>query len=70
MAKVPSLPHLRVVRALRRAGFRVLRQGRHVVMTNGRVVVTVPRHDPVNRWTLAGILKDAGITVEEFRKLC
>ena len=70
MANIPSLSHLRVVRALERRGFRVLRQGKHIVMTNGEVVVTIPRHNPVNRWTLAGILKDAGISPDEFRKLC
>ena len=70
MAKVPSLPHLQVVRALKKAGFRVLRQGKHVVMTNDKSIITIPRHNPVNRWTLAGILKDAGLSVEEFRKLC
>ena len=70
MANVPILPHPRVVRALKKAGFRVLRQGKHVVMTNDEAIVTIPRHNPVNRWTLAGILKDAGLTIEEFRKLC
>ena len=70
MADVPILPHLRVVRALKKAGFRVLRQGKHVVMTNDEAIITIPRHNPVNRWTLAGILKDADLTVEEFRKLC
>ena len=70
MADVPILPHLRVVRALKKAGFRVLRQGKHVVVTNDEAIITIPRHNPVNRWTLAGILKDADLTVEEFRKLC
>ena len=70
MADVPALPHTRVVRALERTGFRVVRQGKHVVMTDGKTVVTIPRHNPVNRWTLAGIIKEAGLTVDEFRKLC
>jgi predicted RNA binding protein YcfA (HicA-like mRNA interferase family) len=70
LANLPSLPHLRIVAAMERAGFRVLRQGKHVVMTNGQTMVTIPRHNPVNRWTLAGILKDAGISVEDFKKLC
>lgn len=39
-------------------------------MTDGDAIVTVPRHNPVNRWTLAGILKDAGISAEQFGKLC
>jgi hypothetical protein len=38
-------------------------------MARGSVVVTVPRHDPVNAYTMGGILRDAGITVDEFRKL-
>ena len=70
MAKVPSLPHLQVVRVLEKAGFRILRQGKHVVMTDDKAIVTIPRHNPVNRWTLAGIIKDAGLSVEEFRELC
>ena len=40
------------------------------MMTDDARIVTIPRHNPVNRWTLAGILKDAGLSVEEFRKLC
>ncbi len=70
MAKVPSLPHLRIVRALEKAGFHIVREGKHVVMSDNHAIVTVPRHNPVNRWTLAGILKDAGLSVEQFRKLC
>jgi predicted RNA binding protein YcfA (HicA-like mRNA interferase family) len=69
LADIPSLPHLRVVGAFEKGGFRVLRQGKHTVMTNGKAVITIPRHNPVNRWTLAGIIKDAGMTVEEFRRL-
>lgn len=70
LANLPSLPHLRVVAVLERCGFRLVRQGKHIVMSNGATMVTVPRHNPVNRWTLAGILKDAGIHPDEFRKLC
>jgi hypothetical protein len=33
------------------------------------VPVTIPRHDPVNAYTMGGIVRDAGMTVEEFRKL-
>ena len=69
MADITGLPHHRIVRAFEKGGFRVLRQGKHTVMTNGKAVITNPRHNPVNRWTLAGIIKDAGMTVEELRKL-
>jgi hypothetical protein len=38
-------------------------------MANGAVFLTIPRHDPVNAYTMGGIIRDAGLTVEDFRKL-
>jgi predicted RNA binding protein YcfA (HicA-like mRNA interferase family) len=70
LAELPGLPHRRVVKAFEKSGFRVLREGKHVVMTDGKSIITIPRHNPVNRWTLAGIIKEAGLTIEEFRKHC
>lgn len=69
MPKLPGVPHLAAVRALEKAGFRIARQGRHVVMTDGQRIVTIPRHNPVNAITMAGIVRDAGLTIEEFRAL-
>jgi predicted RNA binding protein YcfA (HicA-like mRNA interferase family) len=69
MSRISGIPHARVIRALEKAGFRVARQGRHIVMADGRRIVTVPRHDPVNAHTLGGIVRDAGLTVEQFRGL-
>ena len=45
------------------------REGKHVVMTDGRRIVTIPRHNPVNAFTMGGVVRDAGLTIEEFRKL-
>jgi predicted RNA binding protein YcfA (HicA-like mRNA interferase family) len=64
------MPHLRVVNVFEKLGYHILRQGKHIVMTDGKSIVTIPRHNPVNRWTLAGIIKEAGLTVDEFRKHC
>lgn len=69
MPKVPGINHLVAVKALGKAGFRIARQGKHIVMTNGERIVTIPRHNPVNSLTMGGIIKDAGLSVEEFRKL-
>jgi predicted RNA binding protein YcfA (HicA-like mRNA interferase family) len=66
---IAGVPHLRAVRALERAGFRVARQGKHIVMTDGRRIVTVPRHDPVNANTMAVLVRAAGLTPEQFRRL-
>ena len=67
MPKIPGVNHLHAVRALEKAGFRVLRQGKHVVMTDGVRVLTIPRHNPVNAITMGVIVRAAGLTVEEFR---
>lgn len=38
-------------------------------MTDGQRIVTIPRHNPVNAFTMGGIARDAGLSPEEFRKL-
>jgi predicted RNA binding protein YcfA (HicA-like mRNA interferase family) len=57
------------VRALQKIGFRIVRQGKHVVMSNGQRIITVPRHNPVNAITMAGIVRDAGLTLDQLREL-
>jgi predicted RNA binding protein YcfA (HicA-like mRNA interferase family) len=69
MPKLPGVNHLDAVRALEKAGFRVVRQGKHIVMSNGVRIITIPRHNPVNAFTMGGIVRDAGLTIEEFKKL-
>jgi hypothetical protein len=60
---------LRAVRALEKVEFRIARQGKHIVMTNGTRVLTIPRHNPINAITMGNIVRDAGLSIEEFRKL-
>ena len=69
MPKIPGVNHLAAVRALEKAGFQVIRQGKHIVMSDGVRQVVIPRHNPIKPFTLGGIVQDAGLTVEEFRKL-
>jgi predicted RNA binding protein YcfA (HicA-like mRNA interferase family) len=69
MANIPGVPHLQAIRALEKAGFEIIRQGKHVVMSDGTRQVTIPRHNPVHGFTLGGIVRDAGLTPEQFRKL-
>jgi predicted RNA binding protein YcfA (HicA-like mRNA interferase family) len=69
VSKLPGINHLKAVAALEKAGFRVFRQGPHIVMTDGIRILTIPRHNPVNAFTMGGIVRDAGLSVEEFRKL-
>lgn len=70
MPKPPGVNHLDAVRALAKAGFQIARQGKHIVMTDGSHTVTIPRHNnPVNAYTMGRIALDAGLTVEDFRRL-
>jgi predicted RNA binding protein YcfA (HicA-like mRNA interferase family) len=66
-----DLPVRKVIRALETAGFAYVRtKGSHEVYRDdqGRVVI-VPQHRTVKRGTLASILRQAGLTAEEFLKL-
>jgi len=69
MPRLPGISHLKAVKVLKKAGFWVARQGKHVVMTNGNRIVTIPQHNPVHAITMGNIVRDAGLTNEEFRKL-
>ncbi len=69
MSKIPGVNHRDAVRALQKAGFRVVRESKHIIMSDGARILTIPRGNPVDAFTLGGIVKDAGLTVEQFRKL-
>ena len=69
MPRLPGVNHLQAVRALEKVGFAIARQGKHIVMTDGMRILTIPRHNPVNANTMGNIVRDAGLTIEEFRKL-
>lgn len=69
MPKLPGINHEHAVRAFEKLDFWITRQGKHIAMTNGERIITIPRTNPVNSFTMAGIVKDAGLTVEEFKEL-
>ena len=69
MPRIPGINHQDAVRALRKADFRIVRQGKHIVMSDGVRILTIPRHNPVNAFTMGGIVRDAGLSEDEFRAL-
>jgi predicted RNA binding protein YcfA (HicA-like mRNA interferase family) len=69
MPKLPGVNHLDAVRALQKAGFIVIRQSKHIVMSNGTRQVVVPRNNPIKAFTMGGIIQDSGLTIAEFRAL-
>ena len=71
MTKVPSLDYKKVLAAFRRAGFKEVRQkGSHIRIEKetpeGIINVTIPAHKPIKRSTLSHIIKEAGLSVDEF----
>jgi predicted RNA binding protein YcfA (HicA-like mRNA interferase family) len=69
MPKLPGVNHLRAVKALEKAGFQIDRQSRHIFMSKGSVHVVVPRNNPVDAYTMGAIVRDAGMSIEQFREL-
>ena len=69
MPRVAGVNHQDAVRALQKVGFRVVRQGKHIVMSDGIRILTIPRHNPVNAFTMGGIVRDAGLSEAAFHDL-
>lgn len=69
MPSIPGVNQEAAIRALRKTGFRVIREGRHIVMSDGVRVVTIPRHNPINAFTMGQIAKAAGHTPATFKAL-
>lgn len=67
---MPKLPHVsgaELQRALERLGFEKVRQsGSHVVMKRDSKGCVVPMHDQVKIGTLAGVLRQAEVSPEQF----
>ncbi|MDH5429138.1 MAG: type II toxin-antitoxin system HicA family toxin [Nitrospirota bacterium] len=69
MTKLPQVSHERVVRALKRTGFYILREGKHISMTDDKHIVIIPRQHVIKSGTLKQILDAAEISPEQFRDL-
>jgi predicted RNA binding protein YcfA (HicA-like mRNA interferase family) len=67
MPKFPGLSGQDIVRALERLGFELIRQsGSHIIMRRGISGCVVPNHKEVKIATVSGILRQAGVSAEEF----
>ena len=69
MPKLPGLGQKDAVRVLEKQGFRVVRQGKHITLSNGTIMVQVPRHTTINAFTMGHIARVAGLTPDKFRAL-
>lgn len=67
MPKLPRTSGAAIIKALEQLGFAKIRQsGSHVVMRRGPKGCVVPMHSEVKVGTLAGILRQADVSPEEF----
>jgi len=67
MPKLPRVSGAEAVRALQRLGFTVARQrGSHIVLRRGSNGCVVPNHRELKTGTLAGVLKQAGVSADDF----
>lgn len=74
MPKLPILSGKKIIKALEKAGFKVIRQkGSHVILkketSEKPLLPVVPLHLEIKRGTLLSILRQAKLTKEEFEKL-
>lgn len=71
MSKLPrDLKPTQVIKALQKAGFEIDHiTGSHYVMKKGLLRTTVPYHKSVKTGTLRSILRQTGITPDEFLEL-
>ena len=66
---MPRIDYRSAIAALEAAGFWILREGVHVIMTNGSRILTIPCNDPIHPLTMAGIVRDAGLSLDQFHQL-
>jgi predicted RNA binding protein YcfA (HicA-like mRNA interferase family) len=69
MPKLPGISQADAVRVFTKRGYTIVRQGGHIVMSNGTGRLVIPRHNSINPFTMAKIARDAGLTPEQFREL-
>jgi len=72
MKKLPRISGRKCVKALQRAGFYIKRRhGSHIILRRDEpfAQIVVPDHRELDRGTLRAIIRQAGLSVEEFLKL-
>lgn len=74
MKKLPRLSGRKVIKILLKTGYNIARQkGSHVILVKkteeGKKAVVVPNHKEVDKGTLLEIIRQAGLTKEEFLEL-
>ncbi|MCK4223914.1 MAG: type II toxin-antitoxin system HicA family toxin [candidate division Zixibacteria bacterium] len=72
MSKLPRISGQKCVKALEKVGFYFKRQeGSHIILRRDEpfAQVVVPDHKELDRGTLRAIIRQVGLSVDEFMKL-
>ncbi len=74
MSRLPVLSGREVIKILGKIGFAPIRQkGSHIILSKsdleGKIGLVVPDHKEIDKGTLIEIIRQAGLTREEFLKL-
>ena len=73
MSKLPSISGKRLCRILEKIGYSIDHQtGSHIILRNENPPhrrLTVPDHKEIAKGTLRAIIRQAGLTIDEFREL-
>ena len=69
MPRIPGIGQRDAVRVFKKLGYRVIREGKHIVMGRGVERLVIPRHTEISAGTMGKIASDAGLTPEQFREL-
>lgn len=72
MPRLPVVSGKEAVRAFNKVGWQISRQeGSHIILSKSGtpVILSVPGHREVRRGTLRSLIRQAGLTVEEFKSL-
>ena len=58
-----------MVRVFSKIGFEIeCKRGSHIIMSRGDELLVIPDHNPIAKGTERDLIKDAGLTIEEFNK--
>ena len=57
MPKLPGISQRDAVRVFQKLGYHIARESGHIIMSNGKIRLVIPRHNPI---TMGGIAKTAG----------
>lgn len=72
MGRLNNISGKNAVKAFQKAGWKIAGQvGSHIVMTkeNEKANLSIPQHKELSVGTLRALIRNSGMTVEEFSKL-